>query len=144
MAAQIDRSQWAPFLDAVTTSLIGKQAEIEVVSLRLGDQIEAEWAPLIGITYDRKNDLIEIALEEMDHLIRSPRELFTDYAVGDVVAATSVAHFRRRRVWLKPTSRVAARQHHPRTDPEEHSPASPVALMFFNGSGGGGRCALHR
>ena len=90
MAAQIDRSEWAPFLDAVTNSLIGKQAEIEVVSLSLGDQIEAEWAPLIGITYDRKNDLIEIALEELDHLIRSPRELFIDYAVGDVVTAIEI------------------------------------------------------
>ena len=90
MAAQIDRAQWAPFLDAVTNSLIGKQAEIEVVSQNLGDQIEAEWAPLIGVTYDRKNDLIEIALEEMDHLIHSPRELFIDYAVGEVVAAIEI------------------------------------------------------
>ena len=90
MAAQIDRAQWAPFLDAVTKSLIGKQAEIEVVSLNLGDQIEAEWAPLIGITYDRKDDLLEIALEDLDHLIRSPRELFIDYAVGDVVAAIEI------------------------------------------------------
>jgi uncharacterized protein DUF5335 len=90
MAAQIDRAQWAPFLDAVTNSLLGKQAEIEVVSLNLGDQIEAEWAPLIGVTYDRKNDLIEIALEEMDHLIHSPRELFIDYAVGEVVAAIEI------------------------------------------------------
>lgn len=90
MAAQIDRAQWAPFLDAVTNSLLGKQAEIEVVSLNLGDQIEAEWAPLIGVTYDRKNDLIEIALEEMDHLIHSPRELYIDYAVGEVVAAIEI------------------------------------------------------
>ena len=90
MAAQIDRAQWAPFLDAVTNSLLGKQAEIEVVSLNLGDQIEAEWAPLIGVTYDRKNDLFEIALEEMDHLIHSPRELFIDYAVGEVVAAIEI------------------------------------------------------
>ena len=49
MAAQIDRNQWAPFLDVLTKSLIGKQAEIEVVSLSLGDQIEAEWVPMIGI-----------------------------------------------------------------------------------------------
>jgi hypothetical protein len=90
MAEQIDRAQWAPFLDAITNSLIGKQAEIEVVSLDLGDQMEAEWAPLIGITYDRKNDLIEIALDDLDHLIRSPRELFIDYAVGDVVAAIEI------------------------------------------------------
>jgi len=90
MAEKIDRAQWAPFLDAITNSLIGKQAEIEVVSLRLGDQIEAEWVPVIGITYDHKDDLIEIALEEMDHLIRSPSELYIDYAVGDVVAAIEV------------------------------------------------------
>ena len=90
MAAQIDRAQWAPFLDGITNSLIGKRAEIEVVSLNLGDQIEAEWSPLIGITYDPKDDLIEIALDEVDHMIRSPRELFIDYAVGDVVAAIEI------------------------------------------------------
>ena len=45
-ATEIDRSNWAPFLDTVTNSLMGKQAEIEVVSLDLGDQIEAEWTPL--------------------------------------------------------------------------------------------------
>lgn len=89
-ATEIDRSNWAPFLDTVTNSLIGKQAEIEVVSLDLGDQIEAEWTPLIGITYDRKDDLIEIALDELDHLVRSPRQLFVDYAVGGIVAAIEI------------------------------------------------------
>ena len=86
---QIDRARWAPFFDNVTTSLIGKQAEIEVASLDLGDQIEAEWAPLIGITYDRKDDLIEIALEELDHLIRTPREVFVDFGAGGIVAIVS-------------------------------------------------------
>ena len=90
MAAQIDRNQWAPFLDAVTTSLIGKRAEIEVVSLDLGDQIEAEWTPLIGITYDHKDDLIEIALDELDHMVRSPRQLFVDYGIGGIVAAIEI------------------------------------------------------
>jgi hypothetical protein len=85
-AEQIERARWAPFFDNVTKSLIGKQAEIEVASLDLGDQIEAEWAPLIGITYDHKDDLIEIALEELDHLIRSPRAVFVDFGVGGLVA----------------------------------------------------------
>ena len=89
-ATEIDRSSWAPFLDTVTNSLMGKQAEIEVVSLDLGDQIEAEWTPLIGMTYDRKDDLIEIALDELDHLIRSPRQLFVDYGVGENVAAIEI------------------------------------------------------
>jgi hypothetical protein len=85
-AEQIERSQWAPFFDNVTKSLIGKQAEIEVASLDLGAQIEAEWAPLVGVAYDRKDDLIEIQLEGLDHLIRSPRGLFVDHDVGGMVA----------------------------------------------------------
>ena len=89
-ATEIDPNGWARFLDGVTNSLIGKQAEIEVVSLDLGDQIEAEWTPLIGITYDRKDDLIEIALDELDHMVRSPRQLFVDYGIGGIVAAIEI------------------------------------------------------
>jgi hypothetical protein len=85
-AEQMARTRWAPFFDNLTKSLIGKQAEIEIASLDLGDQIEAEWAPLIGITYDEKDDLIEIALQDLDHLIRSPRGIFVDYGVGGIVA----------------------------------------------------------
>ena len=59
---QVDRSGWGVFFDTFTKSLPGKRAEVEVASLDLGDQIEAEWAPLIGMTYDHKNDLIEVAL----------------------------------------------------------------------------------
>lgn len=85
-AEQIDRARWAPFFDTLTKSLVGKKAEIEVASLDVGDQIEAEWVPLIGITYDESDDLIEIALEELDHLIRGPRGIFVDYGVGGLVA----------------------------------------------------------
>ena len=85
-AEQIERAQWGPFLDNLTRILVGKQAEIEVAALDLGDQIEAQWAPLIGITYDEKDDLIEIALEQLDHLIRSPRAIFVDEGVGGIAA----------------------------------------------------------
>jgi Family of unknown function (DUF5335) len=55
MAAQkIDRAEWRSFFDAMSKALVGMRAEIEVASLALGDQIEAEWLPLLGITYDSK------------------------------------------------------------------------------------------
>ena len=34
--------------------------------------------PLLGIVYDPKNDIIEIALENLDHMIRKPREVFVE------------------------------------------------------------------
>jgi hypothetical protein len=85
-AEQIERTRWGAFFDNLTKTLVGKQAEIEVAGVDLGDQIQAEWAPLIGITYDEKDDLIEIALEQLDHMIRSPRAVFVDQGVGGLAA----------------------------------------------------------
>jgi hypothetical protein len=78
MVKQLEKSQWRPYFDRMSKSLLGKRAEIEVASLRLGDQIEAEWLSLLGISYDPKDDIIEIALEGVDHLIHKPREVYVE------------------------------------------------------------------
>ena len=82
----VDKPQWKAFFDTLTRSLGGKRAEIEVASLELGNQIEAEWVPLIGISYDPKGDLIEVALDGMDHRIVAPREVHVDMDVGGLIA----------------------------------------------------------
>jgi hypothetical protein len=83
---KLDNTQWRPFFDGFSKLLEGKRAEIEVASLSLGDQVEAEWLPLIGIAYDPKDDLVEVALEGLDHLIHHPREIYVDDDVGGLVA----------------------------------------------------------
>jgi hypothetical protein len=75
---KLDKKEWQAFLDRVSKILTGTQAEIEVTSLALGDQIEAEWLPLIGLVYDPKDDIIEVALEGLDHMIPRPREIYVD------------------------------------------------------------------
>jgi Family of unknown function (DUF5335) len=83
MAAQkIDKSRWQIFFDRLSKGLVGARAEIEVASLALGDQIEAEWLPLLGITYDPKGNTLEIALEGLDHLINGPKEVWADTGSG--------------------------------------------------------------
>ncbi len=75
---KLDKAQWRPFLDRATKMLEGKQAEIEVASLALGDQVQAEWVPLLGLAYDPKDDIIEVALEGLDHMIPKPREVYVE------------------------------------------------------------------
>lgn len=75
---KLDKGVWQTYFDRVTKLVEGKQTEIEVMSLKLGDQIEAEWVPLLGMTYDPKNDLVEVLLEGLDHLIRHPRDIYVD------------------------------------------------------------------
>jgi len=74
----LPRSQWQSYFDRMSKALGGKRAEIEVASLDLGDQIAAEWLPMVGITYDSRDDLLDVALEGTDHLIRRPKEILVE------------------------------------------------------------------
>ena len=74
----VPQAEWRAFFDRTSKALLGKWAEIEVASLDLGDQIAVEWVPMIGITYDSKDDLLDVALDRMNHLIRGPRETLVE------------------------------------------------------------------
>lgn len=78
MMQNLPREAWKRYFDAVSDALLGKWAEVEVASLDLGDQVVAEWLPLVGVTYDSQDDLIDIALggsSHFNHLIRHPRQI---------------------------------------------------------------------
>ncbi|HWX29789.1 MAG TPA: DUF5335 domain-containing protein [Steroidobacteraceae bacterium] len=75
---RLERPEWRPFFDVISKLLEAKVAEVEVASLDLGDQTQAEWLPLLGITYDPRDDVVDIALDGLDHMIRKPREIYLD------------------------------------------------------------------
>jgi uncharacterized protein DUF5335 len=81
-ARKLEKTQWRAFFDNLSKALQGEEAEIEVASLALGSQVEAEWLPLYGITYDPKDDLVEVALEGLDHMVRKPREIYVEGEAG--------------------------------------------------------------
>ncbi len=83
---KLDRSAWQSTFDRISRGLDGKRATVEVASLDLGDQVEADWVPIIGISYDPKDDLVEVALEGLDHMIRRPREIYVEQGVDGVHA----------------------------------------------------------
>jgi hypothetical protein len=75
---KLEKRDWKGFLDGVTELLLGKRADIEVASLALGDQIETKSVRVLGMVYDHKDDVIEIVLDGLDHLIHRPRDLYVD------------------------------------------------------------------
>jgi hypothetical protein len=98
----VPRDAWRPFFDRMSGVLLGKWAEIAVASMDLGQQITAEWVPLIGITYDSQDDLLDVALDRSNHLIRHPREIVVEQtatglasvAVVDADGARQVVRFK--------------------------------------------------
>ena len=54
MARAIRKEQWESYCAWLSKALEGGVAEIEVSSPNLGHQVQSDWRPLIGITYDPK------------------------------------------------------------------------------------------
>jgi hypothetical protein len=79
---KFDRSKLLGICTAISGRLLGKRAEIEVVSPIEGILIAARWRPVVGIVYDPANDALKIMLDGADHLIFHPRELYLDFGNG--------------------------------------------------------------
>jgi hypothetical protein len=75
---RLERTDWDEFCTRASRGLVGRQADIEVASLQVGFQLAAHRLPLIGMSYDRKSDVLELLVGELEHLIRGPRELYVD------------------------------------------------------------------
>ncbi|WP_206530240.1 DUF5335 family protein [Nordella sp. HKS 07] len=66
--------------------LAGKQVEIEVAALGLGDQILTQWVPVLGLVYEPKSNSVEIAVEGLDHMIRDPKAVYAEQDRGEVTS----------------------------------------------------------
>ena len=98
----VPQAEWRGLFDRMSKTLLGKRAEIEVASLDLGDQIVAEWVPLVGLAYDSRDDRLDVVLERTNHAILHPSEIIVDeqpagfasVAVVDKEGARHVVRFR--------------------------------------------------
>ncbi len=65
------------FFDHFSMIMPTELVEIEVAGLDLGDQIEAEWTPMTGISYDPKDGMVVVMLEDgkVQHTVPAPQEV---------------------------------------------------------------------
>jgi Family of unknown function (DUF5335) len=83
---KLEKNDWDPFLAHISKVLEGKQADIEVASLTLGSQVQAKWLQILGLAYDPKDDILEIALDGLDHMISKPRTIYIDEQAGELTS----------------------------------------------------------
>ncbi len=97
----LELEAWGAYLDRVSRALGARLAEVEVAALDLGDQVEGNWIPLQGIAYDRRDDLVEVALEGVDHRVRHPRELHVEEDPAETVRSMEIVDAEGRRHILR-------------------------------------------
>ena len=93
---QLARSEWKDYFDRFTAEHIAgdtpEAATVEVVSPRLGDQIEFSDIRLLGLAYEPKTQAFRVLLENVDHLVFHPTEIWVleeeqDSLIVEVIGA---------------------------------------------------------
>lgn len=67
-----------------------KVVDVEVVAPEWGDQLAADGARLTGITYDHKDNALDIILEAGDHRVYQPREVWVVEEADGFVSAIQI------------------------------------------------------
>lgn len=75
---RLERTDWDQFCIRASWDFAGKATDIEIASLEIGFQLAARRLPLLGMSYDRRNDVLELLVGELEHLIHGPREMYVD------------------------------------------------------------------
>jgi len=94
---KLDKSEWEAYFDKVSKEHTAKLVEVEVLSKSIGSQVEEEWVPIIGLSYDPKDGDFSVATEAVDHIIHRPVEIWVDDEDGvlsnlEVVQADGTKH----------------------------------------------------
>ena len=77
---QLPRAEWKDYFDRFTREHLRDDspgaATIEIMSPTLGDQFEVSSIRLLGLTFEPKSEDLEVLLENVDHLIFHPKEIW--------------------------------------------------------------------
>ncbi|NPB07786.1 MAG: hypothetical protein GXN96_02520 [Aquificae bacterium] len=84
---QLPKQEWESYFDRFSKNLPAVEAQLEVVDREVGDQVEVEYSPLTGVSYDPKDDVLELQFtEKHDHLIYHPTEIYVTEEEGRITA----------------------------------------------------------
>jgi hypothetical protein len=96
MRREIDKAKWGPFLDSLSTILSNAGEAARNGSLLIVRPVVRS-APVIGVTYDPKDDEVDVAFETIDHLVQKPVQIIVHESTDgletvEVVDAEGISH----------------------------------------------------
>jgi hypothetical protein len=94
---EIPPASWQEYFEGLTRRHqddgVPRAATVEVLSPRLGDQFEAITARLLGLTYDPRSRVLEVLLEDLDHLSFRPAQIWVIEDEGGYASALELLHW---------------------------------------------------
>ena len=96
MSELIKKQDYHTYFDDISKFFEDDLVEIKVIGLKLGDQVEADYIALKGITYENKADEIYLYLDDgLEHVIRNPVDVYVDegeFGLNEIVIKCAHGH----------------------------------------------------
>jgi len=93
---QLPRAAWEEYFMRFTRERLRNDgpaaATVEVMSPTLGDQFEVSAVRLLGLAYDPRSNALEVEVEDLEHLISYPREIWVLEGEPGFLATLEVVH----------------------------------------------------
>lgn len=93
---QIPRDEWSDYFDNFTRQHLRNDppdlVTLEVLSPRLGDQVYAQNARLLGLSFDPHSEAFEVLIDGADHMIFQPAEIWVLEGDTAVIAVFELVH----------------------------------------------------
>lgn len=80
---KIDKAEWADFFSSLCRCVNGMLVGVETHSVGSRGGVRSEWLPLVGISYNPEDNILEITLQGLHHTIENLREVWVDAEAGE-------------------------------------------------------------
>jgi hypothetical protein len=115
---RLPQEQWKDYFDRFTRDhLMGEApgaATVELISPTLGDQFEVSAVRLLGLTYDPHNQELRLMLEDIDHVVITPKEIWVLEGEAGFIATLEVVRpdDSKEIIYIRRSGPLALRGHH--------------------------------
>ena len=79
---KIEKTDWKKYFDDESKQMETAKIRLELASADLGDQTEMDWLPVRGMSYDPREDRLDIMTDGLDHAIAHPKTIFAEEENG--------------------------------------------------------------
>ncbi len=83
---RLEKEQWQPYFDRISRELPATNVDVQVSGADMGVQTESRKIPLLGLTYDPRDDAFSILCENLEHRVTKPRSIAVEEAGGELEA----------------------------------------------------------
>jgi len=88
---KLERSEWQRYFDDVAKRLPSMRVGVSILGEHIGAQRETEGSLLLGMSYDPKDELFEIAMSNISHRVADPKEIYVREEAGQLSSVEVIA-----------------------------------------------------